>query len=148
MCGRAVLRLPGAPGEASADVSVTDIQPGRSFTGGVTNASTTLTCTGFTSNDVGRCVTANHVPLYTEIQSVTNSTTAVMTKAATATAASQPVTVEDWKLPSIRLLYDAVNGATGPVGSSGIIASGTLATGVGTDLVMPVVANTAPGAAI
>ena len=64
--------------------------------GHLTNASTTLTSAtaNFTAADVGAAVTAPAgVPVYTTIASVTNATTAVLSKAATATNAAASVTI-------------------------------------------------------
>lgn len=68
--------------------------PGRTVTDGVLNATTTLTSAtaAFTANDVGRTVTATGVPAGTTISSFTNSTTVVLSAAATVSATAVTVT--------------------------------------------------------
>ncbi len=67
----------------------------RTVTDGVLNSTTTLTSAtaNFVSTDVGRLVTATGVTAGTTIASVTNSTTVVLSAAATATASGVSVTI-------------------------------------------------------
>ncbi|MDQ1495132.1 MAG: hypothetical protein QOG69_1615, partial [Actinomycetota bacterium] len=73
--------------------------------GHVTTASTTVTSAtahfckvglagcGASNNDVGRTITGTDIPHQTKIASVTNATTAIMTKAATATSTTEQLTI-------------------------------------------------------
>lgn len=69
---------------------------GQTFAdGATTNASTTVTSAtaAFTQADVGRTITGAGIPAGATILAVTNSTTAVMSQAATATASGVSITI-------------------------------------------------------
>lgn len=65
----------------------------RQITGSVTTASTTLTSSALESGDVGRAVSGAGIPAGTTIVSVVAGTSAVMSKTATATHATEAVTL-------------------------------------------------------
>ena len=67
----------------------------KSFTDGVLNSTTTLTSAtaNFVAGDVGHVVVGAGIPVGTTIASVTNSTTAVMSQAASASASAVSVTI-------------------------------------------------------
>ena len=83
----------------------------RSVTDGVTtNASNTITSAtaNFLPADVGRIVTGTNIPGYDKIASVTNTTTAVLTTAATATGTAQTLTIgANEQVSSTREVTDA-----------------------------------------
>jgi hypothetical protein len=73
----------------------------------------------FTSADVGRIVTGTNLPNYDTIASVTNSSTAVLTAAATATGIKQSLTIgADEQVSSARQITDASITATSTTFSS------------------------------
>jgi hypothetical protein len=71
------------------------IPPERTFTDGVENSTATLTSAtaAFVSTDVGRPIVGANIPALATIASVTNSTTIVMSAAATAAASGVTVTL-------------------------------------------------------
>lgn len=73
---------------------------GRSVTDGVLNSTTTLTSAtaAFVAGDKGRLLTGTGIPAETYIVSVTNGTTVVMSKAATATASGVSVAISGCRL--------------------------------------------------
>lgn len=85
----------------------------RTISASTTNASKTITATNgrFTSGDVNRTVTGAGIQPYSFITSVTNATTAVLSRTATATASGVSVKVENANARSI------IDGATTSGGS-------------------------------
>ncbi len=83
----------------------------RSVTDGVIqygNKTITSATANFTSADVGRIVTGTYIPNYDTIASVTNTTTAVLTHAATANQTAQALTIgADEQTSSTREVTDA-----------------------------------------
>jgi len=77
--------------------------------GVTTAASTTITSAtaNFTAADIGRSVTGTYIPKYTTIASVTNSTTAVLSAAATTSGTAQTLSIgTDELVSSTRALTD------------------------------------------
>lgn len=76
-------------------VDYVGMEPIRVITDGVLNSTTTVTSAtaAFSSNDVGKRMVGTGIPANTNIQSVTNSTTVVLTQAATATASGVSITI-------------------------------------------------------
>ncbi len=122
-----VISVTGDGPDTAQGVTVTDPLPAGvtyvssgspvSFTGGVTNASTTITGpTGtFVAGDVGYPVTGPDIPNGTVITAVASGTSATMSNAATATNAAEAVTL------------DEVN--TSPAGTNVCQAGGTVTWG-------------------
>lgn len=84
------------PGVARA-VAINLLAPGRTFTDGVTNSTTTLGSPGqahFTPDDTGRTATGSGIPLGATVTYV-NPTTLTLSAAATATATGVHVTLGD-----------------------------------------------------
>jgi hypothetical protein len=83
------------------------IQP-RTVTDGVTtNTSTTITSAtaNFVAADVGSVVESTNIPAGTTISSVTNSTTAILSAAATASGSSQSIIIDGKVTAAFNLIF-------------------------------------------